>query len=188
MIATLESSDQHDPCPSTGPALHELHRLRDGAQIVVRHIRPADAAELIDGFGHLSPETRRLRFFGGLRRLTPQLTEYLTNVDQIDHVALVAATEEGHGLGVARFIRDRDDRTSAEAAITVAEGEHGRGIGTVLLRALARAAHERGVRALHGEILWENTAMRRLLARAGARVRFPREQPSDGRLSFEVDV
>ncbi len=163
--------------------MRELHRLRDGARVVVRHIRPSDAAQLVDGFRRLSPESRRLRFLGGRVRLTPELAEYLTNVDQLDHVALVATTEDDRGLGVARFIRDRVDRTVAEAAITVAEGEQGRGVGTVLLLAMRRAARERGVRTLRGEILWENTAMRRLLARARARVR-----SSDGRLSFEVDV
>lgn len=78
--------------------------LRDGTRVVIRPIRPEDKEALLRGFEQLSEHSRYRRFFTDKGRLSPAELRYLTEVDQVDHVALAAATEdESRGLGVARF-------------------------------------------------------------------------------------
>jgi GNAT superfamily N-acetyltransferase len=121
--------------------------------------------------------------------LTDPVVAYLTQVDGEDHVAVVAATDSHDlktevGLGVARFVRQKDDPTVAEAAITVVDDVQGRGIGRLLLVALARLALARGVRVFRGEVLAENTRMRHLLKEVGASTR-----AADGQtLIFDVPI
>lgn len=152
------------------------HSLADGASVSIRSIRPDDREELQRAFARLSPQSRHRRFFGGPRELSDDSARYLTEVDDQTHVALVATTESHDlkseiGLGVARFVRSPTDPDVAEAAIVVADEAQNRGLGKLLLSALADAARERGVRAFRAEVLSENAPMRHLLEQAGAVIR-----------------
>jgi GNAT superfamily N-acetyltransferase len=62
--------------------------------------------------------------------------------------------------------------TTADVAFEVVDRQHGRGIGTVLLDAIATVAACRGVREVQATMAPSNTASRRLLAKVGARTRF----------------
>jgi GNAT superfamily N-acetyltransferase len=161
---------------ATDRTFREEHQLRDGTRIVLRFIQPEDAAELRRCFAQLSPRSRYQRFLGGVHELTDQMVAYLTNVDGENHVAIVAACDSLDlksevGLGVARFIRLQDDPGVAEAAVTVVDDVQGKGIGHLLLAALAKLALARGVSVFRGEVLAENTRMRHLLGEVGATVR-----------------
>ncbi len=148
-------------------------RLPDGTPVLVRPLRPSDAAELLDGFGHLSDETRRRRFLGAARRLTHEQLRALTNVDGYDHLALGLAVlegegpleslREGHGIAVARSIRDRDEHDLAEYAIVVADAWQRRGAGRLLTRELLRRARLADVVRWRAVMLADNRAVRRLL-------------------------
>ena len=98
---------------------------------------------------------------------------------------MAVATEAGEevGVGVARFVR-LDDRQAAELAVTVIDAYQGRGLGTLLLEAVAAEAVRHGITRFEGDVLIGNTAMRTLLRRAGARFG-PGE---DGVLRFELDL
>jgi protein lysine acetyltransferase len=50
---------------------------------------------------------------------------------------------DGPVVADARFVRDHDDLASAEIALNVADAYQGRGIGTLLLGALAITARRR---------------------------------------------
>ena len=76
----------------TGPDFREEHTLADGTRIVLRHIQPGDKEELRRGFLALSPTSRYRRFFG-VAELDERALAYLTEVDGVDHVAIVATTE-----------------------------------------------------------------------------------------------
>jgi GNAT superfamily N-acetyltransferase len=154
----------------------EERLLGDGTRVTLRSIQPEDAAELRRGFTRLSSRSRYQRFLGGVPELTDAMVTYLTQVDGADHVAIVAATDSLDlktevGLGVARFVRLQDEPEVAEAAVTVADDVQGKGIGRLLLTALATLAVERGVRVFRGEVLAENTRMCRLLEELGAKMR-----------------
>jgi hypothetical protein len=129
----------------TGPDFTEEHILSDGMHVTLRHIRASDAPELHAGFLRLSPESRYRRFFTGITDLSEEMLRYLTEVDGVDHVAIVAAgvspdLKHEAGYGVARFVRRKDDAHVAEAAITVVDDMQHKGIGRILGIALAQAA------------------------------------------------
>ena len=79
------------------------------------------------------------------------------------------ADPDGPGLGIARFIREPFDTYAAEAAVTVAQDQRGRGIGTALLAALAARAVREGVTELRNYVLVENVTMRKVFEDLGAR-------------------
>lgn len=171
----------------TGPDFQEDHVLGDGTKVTLRHVRPDDAAELQRGLARLSQESRYRRFLGALKTLTEEQLRYLTCVDGRDHVAIVAI---GHGpagdsgLGIARFVRLREEPAVAEAAITVIDDAQGKGLGRLLALTLALAAYERGVRRFRGSILPGNSAVRELLHDLGAQVK---SQPGEG-MVFDVEL
>lgn len=145
--------------------------LRDGTRIVLRDLRPDDRGRLQRGFDALSPTARLMRFGHALDALTPSMLDDLMDVDGHDHAAIVALAEDdpdGAGLGIARFIREPYDTHAAEAAVTVAEGQRGRGIGTVLLSALGARAVEEGITEFRNYVLAENHEMQSVFEALGA--------------------
>lgn len=153
-----------------------VHRtLPDGTPIAIRPLVPSDKDALREAFAHLSVETRYMRFFGAVSEPSEKVLSYLTTVDQIDHVAIVA-TVESHdlkserGVGVARFVRVAGEPHVAEAAVTVVDDMQRKGLGTALLVELTRAALARGVRVFRGEVLASNGAMMQILESVGAEI------------------
>jgi acetyltransferase len=63
------------------------------------------------------------------------------------------------------------DLRSASVAIVVADAWQGKGIGARLFGMLVDAAAAHGIERLEGEMLADNTAMRRLAARFGFTIR-----------------
>jgi GNAT superfamily N-acetyltransferase len=173
----------------TGPDFLEHHVLHDGTPVVLRHVRPDDAGELRASFDRLSPTSRYRRFMAGVQELSDEMVRYLTQVDGHDHVAIVATgalagAGAERGLGIARFVRMKDDPTVAEAALTVIDDMQKKGLGRMLAIALARAALERGITHFRGEILADNAPVRALLDEVGATVR-PVEE---GSLVFDIEL
>ena len=161
--------------------------LRDGTPVLVRMVEPEDKDAFADGMARLSPRSRYLRFHSGIETLSDKQLRYLTEVDQQDHVAWVALTTEDDaevGIGVARFVRLRDEPHVAEAAITVLDEYQGRGLGTVLLGVLAAAATRRGIRIFRSYVLGESESMLALFDALGA-VR-AEEQPGVFRVDLAV--
>lgn len=143
--------------------------LRTGDVVRVRLIRPSDKEQLAEGMENLSESSRYFRFFLAKSKLTAAELRYLTELDGVDHVALVAGIPqedggEDEGIGVARFVRSGDREDAAEAAIIVTDGYQGRGVGTLLLARLGAAARERGIHFFVSEFLSDNEPVRQLLA------------------------
>jgi RimJ/RimL family protein N-acetyltransferase len=141
-------------------------RLHDGTRVRIRPIRPSDAALLSAGLARLSPESAQRRFLVPKPRFSRSELRYLTEVDQVDHVALVAVlADRPHVLvGVGRWVRDQEHREVAEVALVVADPLQGQGLGTILGRALADAARARGVTRFTATMLPENVRAQRLFA------------------------
>jgi GNAT superfamily N-acetyltransferase len=145
-------------------------RLRDGTAVTIRPIRPDDRRGLEEAFERLSGRSRYLRFHAPVDHLTDAQLRFLTEVDHDTHVALVAVPrdEAGPGLGVARYVRLTQDRGVAEAAVVVVDAWQGRGLGTLLLAALATRAARGGVRVFRNYVLAENTPVVALFDQLGA--------------------
>ena len=180
-------SAEPPPAYRINPDYREEHVLDDGTKVTLRLIKPDDAEPLRLGFSRLSPTSRYRRFLSGMSELSDEMVRYLTEVDGVDHVAVVATTDSLDlkteiGLGVARVIRLEGEPTVAEAAITVSDDMQRKGLGRLLVRTMAEAALERGVKTIRAEVLAENAPMRRLLADVGAVVR------SDDGTSLVLDI
>jgi len=141
--------------------------LRDGAQVRVRPIRTEDETGLVDLYGRLSAHTAYQRFFSVMRRLPPDWAHFLANVDHRRRFALVA--ERRHAgrpalVAVARY-EPAEDPGVAEVAFVVQDDWQNRGLGTLLLRDLLRAAAANGIERFRAWVLAENRRMLDLLAR-----------------------
>lgn len=169
-------SDEPQPEYRINGDYREEHVLADGTKVTLRMIRPEDSEALRVGFSRLSPTSRYRRFLSGVSELSDDMLRYLTEVDGVHHVAIVATTDSLDlkteiGLGVARMIRLAEEPTVAEAAVTVSDDAQRKGIGRLLVRAVAEAAVERGVQTIRAEVLATNAPMRHLLDEVSAVVR-----------------
>ena len=157
--------------------------LPDGSQVLIRPLRSADAPLLAGGFARLSDRSRRLRFLGRKDHLSEAELRYFTDVDHHDHEALGAvAHASGGGVGIARYIRDRDDPHAAEIAVTIVDDWQGRGLGSELLAQLAERACQEGICRFTALVAAENTAMVRLLRNFGANL----VHREGGELEYEI--
>ena len=86
----------------------------------LRPIAPEDKPLLVAVFQRLSKQSRYRRFSRSLGELSPPMLAYFTDVDHSDREAIIAV-EPGLGqpLGVARYVRLRDDPEAAEVAVAV---------------------------------------------------------------------
>jgi len=147
----------------------------DGERLLLRPIRPADAAAHNAFFHRLSPEDVRLRFFAAVRELTPAQLDKFTRLDYDRDMAFIAVREEtGETVGVARLVRE-DDPAVAEFAVIVQRDLQGKGLATHLMRRLLAWAPRHGVREVVGEILAENGAMTDLARHLGFSLLHPPE-------------
>lgn len=140
---------------------------RHGFAVDLRPVTPDDKALLADGFDRLSERARYLRFLAPTERLTPSQLAYLSEVDHHDHVAW-GALQDDRAVGVGRFVRYSDDRSSADSALTVLDEYQGRGVGRLLIEVLSVSARARGIAHFHFDVLAENAPMLGLLASMGA--------------------
>ncbi|MBC3191017.1 GNAT family N-acetyltransferase [Pseudonocardia sp. C8] len=130
----------------------------DTARIALRDLRPDEAGLLDTLMAGLSPRSRYLRFHTPTPALSTRMRRALLDVDGHDRVALVAETDAGTPVGIARAIRDHRHPDEAEIAVAVVDAWHRRGVGRRLLTALAERARAGGVRRLTARVLPENAA------------------------------
>jgi GNAT superfamily N-acetyltransferase len=142
--------------------------LDDRTPVHLRLVRAEDKALMLAAWERLSPESRYRRFFSAKSALSGDELRYLTEMDNVHHLAIGASSRRGGeevALGVARFIRLTGRPEVADAAITVVDDAQRKGLGRLLLCRLVGAARERGVERFTYDVLATNDAMRRLLHR-----------------------
>ena len=146
--------------------------MHDGSIATVRPILPQDApleAALVEG---LSSESRYARFLVGGGRLTDEMLAAYTQIDYVNHMALVVSVARPDGTGEdliadGRFVVEDG---VAEFAMLVADAWQGKGVGRRLFATLVRAARVAGAREVFGEVLSINRRMIALARDAGFRV------------------
>jgi GNAT superfamily N-acetyltransferase len=152
----------------------ELVVLRDGAEVLIRPVRPEDKPLFVAGWAELSGETVYRRFLQPRDGLSVEELALFTELDHVDHEAL-GALADGRGVGVARYVRDVARPHVAEAAVVVIDAWQGRGLGGKLLRRLCARATENGIRVFTATLLASNEAVLALLASLGEVVVVRRE-------------
>ena len=132
--------------------------LDDGRHVTIRPIRVQDREPLRAMHRRLSPVTVSRRFFVAYPELAARQAEHFVTVDGVDRVALVAETDEGALVGVARY--DRLPGTAdAEVALVVQDDYQHHRVGTSLLHRLGQLAQEGGITRFTADVLLENSAM-----------------------------
>jgi RimJ/RimL family protein N-acetyltransferase len=145
----------------------DSYALNDGTVVEIRPIRADDGERLRTSHARLSPESRYRRFLSAKPQLSSSDARYLVDVDGCDHFALVATLDD-EIIAVTRFVRAPDDAEAAEFAIVVGDDHQRQGLAGELLRRLAEAAAERGVRRFRATVLSDNVAIRRLMHKLAA--------------------
>src|SRR3954447_8292598 len=150
-------------------------------ELLLRRITPEDKDALVAGLGRLSDRSVYQRFLSPKPRLSSSELAYLTEVDFVDHYALVAVLAQSPDVvvGVGRWVRSAEVPTDAEIAIVIADDLQGRGVGTELGRALADAARERGIERFTASMLPTNVAAHRLFAKIATQLQWTREHGVD---------
>jgi acetyl coenzyme A synthetase (ADP forming)-like protein len=139
--------------------------LTDGGTVHLRPITPEDGEALRRFHRTLSLETTYFRFFSPHPELSDDEVKQFTNVDHDRRVAIVAELG-GEIVAVGRY-EGLDDSRAAEVAFVVTDAHQGRGLGTLLLEALAAAARERGINRFVAETLPNNRRMIQVFRDAG---------------------
>jgi protein lysine acetyltransferase len=140
-------------------------RLNNGTDVVIRRVEPDDKELLAAAVRRLSPRSARLRFLAPKTHLTTAEQRYLTEIDFVDHYALLAVLDSDPSrlVGVGRWVRDAEDPRSAEIAFVVSDELQRQGLGLALGKALKLAARARGIHRFTGVTLTENDGALRLL-------------------------
>jgi acetyltransferase len=150
---------------------------KDGAQIILRPIRPEDEPLLVKFHSTLSDRTVSLRYFHAMALSSRVAHERLTRICFIDYdreMALVAdlqdpETADHEIMGVGRLSKVRGAR-EAEFALVVSDRFQGKGLGTALLGRLLQIGRDEKIDRITGEIRPENTEMQRVCMKLGFRL------------------
>src|ERR1041384_8186132 len=136
------------------PDLETLTRhdvLSDGTRVLLRPLKPEDAALYPEFAAHIAPEDARLRFFSAVKELTDQRIHELTHLDYERAMAFIAFDEAScQMLGVVRLHLDAD-RRGGEFAVIVRAAFKGHGLGWVLMQRLIEYARMIGLKRVHGQ-------------------------------------
>ena len=163
--------------------------LQDGRTVTIRPIRPEDA-ELEQIFVKgMSDESKYYRFMDTLRELTQAMLVRFTQIDYDREMALIATIPMPNGeelqIGVARYVTNPDGET-VEFALAVADEWQKHGIGRKLMTALIDVAHQKGYRAVVGDVLSVNTKMFRLMSTLGFTIHPHPEDPAVKRVVYSL--
>lgn len=147
--------------------------LADGRQVTIRALRPSDRVVLAAGLQQLSPGARHARFLHGRTAFSEAELDYLTRLDQVNHLGLIATLREqqrSRPVAVGRAIRTDPASDLAEVALTVLDAWQRLGIGTLLLARLAELARDVGIARFDVIAAHDNRAMEGLARRFGGTV------------------
>ena len=138
------------------------------AAVALKRLGPGERRPVLEVFDGMSERSRLRRFHAPKPRLRDEELEQLVDVGCCGREA-VAAVEvaTGRAIGIARFVRDAFDQSTAEVAFEVVDEWQGRGVGRRLMRELSALARRQGVMRLRAAVVAGNEAAFALLRGAG---------------------
>ena len=141
--------------------------LADGRTVRIRPIRPEDDERVLRLYERVSPESMYMRFFSPIPAEFARHTEHLTQVDQHEHVLIVA--ELGDELvAMARYDRQPDEY--GRSRVRRRGRDQHRGLGTLLLEHLAAIGRDQGIQRFVATTLPQNWRMLAVFRDAGYEV------------------
>ncbi len=132
----------------------------------IRQICPDDKIPIQAGLSLLSPESIRQRFFANKTEFSEAELKFLTEVDQVNHLAYVAVHHKDGSLlpaGVIRAVKSHAKASSAEIGIVIVDCYQGRGLGMRLFDVIAEQALKVGISEFYGDYHVSNLKMAKLL-------------------------
>ena len=160
--------------------------LRDGEKVLIRRLKPEDAALYPDFLANVSADDRRLRFFMPVREVSQALIHKLIHYDPEHAMAFIAIAEaSGQMLGVVR-LHDDVRGNSAEFAILLRSHLKGHGLGWLLMKHMIAYAREKGLKTVHGQVLDENATMLLMCSELGFHVADD-DEPGVKRVALSLD-
>jgi acetyltransferase len=165
--------------------------LRDGAQLIIRPIRPEDEPLMVGFHETLSESSVYLRYFAPLALSQRVAHERLTRICFIDYdreMALVAdhidpSTGAHEIIAVGRLIKLHGSN-EAEFALLISDRFQRCGLGTELLRRLLEVARAERISRVVADILPDNTGMQRICQKLGFRL----QHMTAGPVKAEIDL
>ena len=153
-------------------------RLKDQHCVSLGLVGPEDRQRFLNGFERISARTNINRFHTFKKRFTEDELHYLLVIDNVDHLAIGAIDchKPDIGIGLARYVRSKQNTETAEAAIVVIDEYQGKGLGRTLYSELMLLAKKNGIRFLHNIVGKDNRSMLALLHRFGASMVAEHEQ------------
>jgi len=147
--------------------LEQRLTLRDGEKVLIRPLKPDDAALYPDFLAEVTAEDLRMRFFLPMREVRPELIDKLIHYDPEHAMAFIAIAEpSGDMLGVVR-LHDDPDGDGGEFAILVRSHLKGHGLGWFMMKHMIAFAQEKGLDTVHGQVLDENSTMLQMCSELG---------------------
>ena len=143
--------------------------LKNGTRAFLRPLKLTDEAMLRAMFYQLSSESVHYRFFRILKSMPHEQLQEFLKVDYESDMAFVMLTdntEDAELVGIAHY-RNNPRTNFADAAFLVRDDWQGRGIGTVLIKALTDAARQHGIGGFTADVLAENIGMLRVFQKIG---------------------
>ena len=163
------------------------HVQWQGADVLLRPIRPEDAPAHQAFFARLEPADVHFRMFGSMRELSPPQLARLTQIDYGREMAFIAVRRSAAGpeetLGEVRIAADPDN-VRGEFAVIVRSDLKGQGLGRLLMECLLRYSRASGLQEVTGTVLADNAAMLGLARRLG----FTSAPPRDGVVAVRLQL
>ena len=165
-------------------------KMKDGAAVAIRPIRPEDEPLMVEFHRTLSEESVYMRYFHmialGQRVAHERLTRICFN-DYDREIALVAERSLGKGryeiLGVGRMSKLHGSAT-AEFAVVVTDKWQNKGLGTELTKRLIHIARHEKLKRLVAYTLLENHDMQNMCKKLGFQV----DRSQDSECVIEMDL
>lgn len=144
--------------------------LTGGAMVRFRHLRPDDEPFISDAVKTASRETLLHRFFSPIRRVPPELLHQLLAINRDRETCIVGVVADSGSMRLvcgARYVKLARPAT-AEIALSVHDDFQGRGLGTYMVRLLARLARTEGLRWFEAEVMASNDRMLHVFRKVAA--------------------
>ncbi len=141
--------------------------LRDGEKVLLRPLKPEDAALYPNFLSDVTTDDLRLRFFAPLRELSDKMIGRLVHYDPAHAMAFIAIERTtGRMLGVVR-LHDDERGEHGEFAILLRSHLKGQGLGWLMMKHMIAYAKDKRLKSVRGQVLAENTTMLTMCSELG---------------------
>jgi len=145
-------------------------RLNDGAELILRPIRPEDEPLEHEMLSACSPETIRSRYYQNIKHISHAMLVRSCHIDYDRDMTIVAemrSEKKRRLVGIGSLTVDVNSGTAGEFAIIVLDEFQKRGLASKLLDVLIGIAEERGLKEFYGFLEPTNGRMTYLCEKLG---------------------